>query len=152
DRTNGQIRWRQNAPADKIEKVFGPNTPATPTPATDGERVYIYFGSYGLLCYDPDGKELWKKPLPVAETQFGSATSPVVAGNLVLLTTLGKESALWALDRRTGETVWKNDHPKFRIGYSVPVYRPEMKGSEILLQGGRGVAAYDLKDGKERWW
>ena len=48
--------------------------------------------------------------------------------------------------------MWKNEHPKFRISYSVPVYRPESKGAEITLQGARGVAAYDLADGKERWW
>jgi outer membrane protein assembly factor BamB len=152
DRHDGRILWCNDAPADKIEKTFHPNTPATPTPATDGERVYVYFGSYGLLCYDLDGKEVWKKPLPVPETQFGTATSPVVAGDLVLLTTLGKGSALCAFNRRTGETVWKNEHPKFRIGYSVPVYQPEMKGAEIILQGGRGVAGYDITTGEVRWW
>jgi outer membrane protein assembly factor BamB len=152
DRQDGRILWRQTAPADKIEKVMAPNTPATPTPATDGERVYVYFGSFGLLSYSLDGKDLWKRPLPVQDTTFGTATSPVVAGDRVLLTTLGKDSALCAFDGRTGEVVWKNNHPKFRIGYSVPVYRPESKGSEILLQGARGVAAYDLANGKERWW
>jgi outer membrane protein assembly factor BamB len=151
-RTDGHILWRRVAPAAKVEKVFFPNTPATPTPATDGEQVYVYFGSYGLLCYDFDGKEVWKRPLPAFATQFGSATSPVVAGDLVLLAPLAKEAALHAFNRRSGETVWKNDRTKFRVGYSVPVYRPELKGSEIILQGGRGVAAYDIKDGKERWW
>jgi outer membrane protein assembly factor BamB len=152
NRQNGQVLWRQTAPAGKVEKVFKPNTPATPTPATDGERVYVYFGSYGLLCYDRDGKEVWKKPLPVTETIFGSGTSPIVAGDLVLLATLGKESAFYAFDRHTGETVWKNEHPKFRISYSVPVYCPQMNGTELVLAGSRGVAAYDIKDGKERWW
>jgi outer membrane protein assembly factor BamB len=152
DRGNGHVMWRQEAPALKIEKIFGPNTPATPTPATDGERVYVYFGSYGLLCYDLDGKEVWRKTLTVPETQFGTASSPVVAGEVVLLTTLGKDTALWAFNRHTGDVVWKNEHPKFRIGYSVPVYRPDMKGSEIILQGGRGVAGYALKDGSISWW
>jgi outer membrane protein assembly factor BamB len=152
DRQDGRLLWQQEAPAVKVEKVLSPNTPATPTPAADGQRVYVYFGSYGLLCYDMDGKEVWKRPLPVPDTQFGTATSPVVAGDFLLLTTLGKGSALWALNRRTGDVVWKNDHPKFRIGYSVPVYRPELKGSEIILQGGRGVAGYDIKNGKNSWW
>src|SRR5687767_10426605 len=63
DRANGEILWRRVAPAEKIERVYKVNSPASSTPATDGERVVAYFGSYGLLCYDFAGKELWKRPL-----------------------------------------------------------------------------------------
>src|SRR5262245_55086895 len=78
DRAKGGVLWRKAAPADALEKVHTTNSPAAATPATDGERVYVYFGSYGLLCYDLKGKELWKKPLPTPKTRFGSGTSPVV--------------------------------------------------------------------------
>ena len=46
----------------------------------DGERVYVFFGSYGLLCYDFDGKEQWRSQLPVPELMFASGSSPVCAG------------------------------------------------------------------------
>src|SRR5947209_8213152 len=68
DRRDGRILWRKAAPAEKVEKVHATGSPAVATPATDGERVYVYFGSCGLFCYDFDGKEIWTKPLPTAQT------------------------------------------------------------------------------------
>src|SRR5687767_7600848 len=62
DATTGAIFWRRAAPAEKIEKVNRSNSPAASTPATNGRRVYAYFGSFGLLAYDLDGRELWKVP------------------------------------------------------------------------------------------
>src|SRR5438105_2795164 len=78
DRGTGRILWRQPAPqVAKIETSLHPtNGPATPTPTADGEAVYVYFGSYGLLAYDFDGKEKWHKPLPSPEGDFGAGTSP----------------------------------------------------------------------------
>jgi outer membrane protein assembly factor BamB len=56
DRRSGKILWRRAAPTERIEKVHAVGSPATATPATDGERVVAYFGSCGLLCYDFAGK------------------------------------------------------------------------------------------------
>src|SRR5262245_43829161 len=52
DRSTGSVRWRRSAPAKTIERVYKTNSPASATPCTDGERVYVSFGSFGLLCYD----------------------------------------------------------------------------------------------------
>ena len=85
DRNSGRILWRHTAPTEKIENFFhNYGSPAVATPATDGRRIYVYFGSYGLLC-DFDGNEQWKKPLPLAETFQGNGTSPIVVGDLLLL-------------------------------------------------------------------
>ena len=62
-RRDGTRLWQQRAPAESLEKVHAFSNPAASTPATDGERVYAYFGSYGLLAYDFAGKEIWRKPL-----------------------------------------------------------------------------------------
>ena len=56
DRSNGKILWRRDVEAKTIEKVHAASTPANATPTTDGERVYAYFGSRGLLCYDFAGE------------------------------------------------------------------------------------------------
>ena len=64
DRREGKVRWRVAAPTEKIEPVHRIGSPASPTPATDGERVVVYFGSFGLISYDFAGRELWRKPLP----------------------------------------------------------------------------------------
>src|SRR6266849_3713494 len=107
DRTSGKVLWRRAAPAQKIEHVHELNTPASSTPASDGEHVYVYIGSYGLLCYGRDGDLKWQRPLDPIVTPFGSGTSPVVAGNLVLLNSGkgGTTLTLLALDRTKGTTV-----------------------------------------------
>ena len=154
DRRTGQILWRRATPAvAKIETSLHPtNGPATPTPATDGRSIYVYFGSYGLLAYDFDGQEQWKKPLPAPDNMFGSGSSPILAGDLLLLTCQGKSACLLAVKRQTGETAWKRERPRFGAGYATPLLRDRGSSTEIILVQPRGVVAYDLKDGTERWW
>jgi len=68
---DGQIRWRRTAPAEKLETFAAPGGPAAATPVTDGTHVYVYFGSFGLLCYDFSGTVVWSLPLPVPVTGWG---------------------------------------------------------------------------------
>lgn len=153
DRNTGKTLWRRPAPAEMIEKVHEISTPATGTPASDGERVYVYFASFGLLCYDFAGKEVWKKPLPVPATRFGAGTSPIVVGDLVLLSgEYSPKPFLLAVDRRTGETVWQRERLPTGDGYATPVVWRHDGADEIIVHSPLRVAAYDLKDGVERWW
>lgn len=154
DRQTGKILWRQPAPpVKKIETSLHPtNGPATPTAACDAERVYVYFGSYGLLAYDHNGREQWKKPLTMPGTTFGSGSSPVVAGDLLLVSCQGKDAALLAVRRQTGDTVWKRERPRFGVSYATPLVLKNGATTEVVLVQPRGVVAYDLKDGAERWW
>jgi outer membrane protein assembly factor BamB len=153
DRHTGAVKWRRTAPAEKIERVHTKvSSPAAATPATDGRRVYVAFGSYGLLCYDPDGKELWRRPLPVPRTRFGSATSPVVVGDLVLLNGQGKEPHLLAVKAATGETAWTTAGTPFPSEYPVPLLWRSGDVTEVIVPGSNGLLAFDLKDGSKRWW
>ena len=86
DRATGRIKWRRAAPATRLEPFHPTGSPAAATPACDGRRVYSFFGSYGLLCYDLDGKPLWSKPLGPFQDEFRSASSPVLVDDLLLLT------------------------------------------------------------------
>src|SRR5687767_8709625 len=108
-RRDGTLLWRQRAPSDTLEKVHSFSNPAASTPATDGQRVYTYFGSYGLLAHDFSGKEVWRKPLPAPPTQYGAATSPIVFDGRVILQLDGNDgrSELLAFDARTGDPVWR---------------------------------------------
>src|SRR6516162_6823471 len=123
DRRNGQMLWRRAAPATQIEKVHTFNSPAVSTPAADGGRVYVYFGSFGLLCYDFDGNEQWKKPLATVQTAFGTGTSPVVAGELLLLNCeFHPDPCVMAIQARTGKTRWKQVRALASLGGPVDGY------------------------------
>jgi outer membrane protein assembly factor BamB len=152
DQKSGAILWRQTAPAEKIESVYKVNSPAAATPATDGKHLLVSFGSYGLLCYDLDGKELWRLPLPRPPTGFGSASSPVLAGDLVLLNGQGKDLHLLAVNITTGKIAWKSEGSPFPSHYPVPVLWKQGPITEVVVLGRGGLLAFDVKDGSKRWW
>lgn len=79
DVRDGRELWRQIAPAEKIEPCHEFSSPAASTPCTDGERVYVCFGSFGLLAYDFSGKEAWRRPFERLPSQYGTA----IAGNRI---------------------------------------------------------------------
>jgi outer membrane protein assembly factor BamB len=152
DRRSGKILWRRAVPAGPIEKVHAVSNPATATPATDGERVFVYFGSCGLLCFDFAGEQKWNVPLPVAQTRFGSGTSPIVAGELVVLNReTGSEAYLLAVDRRTGKTVWKQQHVPTPQGAGECYATPVVWQQQVVVHRAGEVAGFDLRDGKRRW-
>ncbi|HYO80400.1 MAG TPA: PQQ-binding-like beta-propeller repeat protein [Bryobacteraceae bacterium] len=157
DRRTGKVMWQRSVTADTIEKVHDISSPAGATPVTDGHRVYVYFGSYGLLAYDLNGKQLWERRLPMPENPYGAVASPIVAGDLLVLNHQGKDAYLLALNRRDGSTVWKTDRSLFQYGWSTPVHWRHDGVDEILVLGGdfkpnQRLMAYNLEDGSERWW
>lgn len=155
DRGTGKVLWRRDAPAETIEKVHTISNPAAPTPTTDGQTVFVYFGSFGLLAYDFDGGVRWQKPLPVPKTRFdhGTGTSPILAGDsLILDVHLDKESYLLAVRRSDGEAVWQIPKPRYNDGWSTPLVWSEADAELVgVLNAGR-FTAYDLFTGRERWW
>jgi outer membrane protein assembly factor BamB len=111
------------APAEKIEGAHRIGSPATPTCCTDGERLIAYFGSFGVLAYDWNGKELWKKPLPAPVVEFGTSASPIIAdGKVIIVVDQDVGSYMIALDVKTGAEVWRVDRSEFRRGFSTPFH------------------------------
>ena len=157
DRRTGKILWRRTVAPEQIEDVHELSSPAGATPATDGERVYVYFGSYGLLSYDLNGNLQWERRLPLPENPYGAVSSPIVAGELVVLNHQGKDAYLLGVNRRDGRTVWKTDRSMFQYGWSTPVHWRHDGVDEIVVLGGdfkpnQRLLAYNLADGAERWW
>jgi outer membrane protein assembly factor BamB len=152
DCANGKELWRAVAPTEKIEPTHRIGSPASPTPCSDGERVYVYFGSYGLLAYDLSGKELWKKPLPAPIVEFGTGASPILAGgNVVIVSDQDVGSYLLAVDARTGTEVWRKDRGEFLRSFSSPFLWTHDHTEELIVAGSLWVRSYDVKDGRERW-
>ncbi len=154
DRDSGKLLWRQLAPAKRIES-FHPATgnPAASTPACDGQRLVVFFGSCGLLCYDLEGKLLWEHPLGPFQDEFGSGSSPVLVGNKVIVSRdQDINSFLMALDAATGKQIWKTARPDAVRSYSTPVVWRAGGQAQLLLAGALELAGYDLETGAKLWW
>jgi outer membrane protein assembly factor BamB len=153
DRRNGRLLWRRELEPVKLERGAPLGSPATATPATDGQHLAVYFGSFGLACYSFEGAELWRKPLPPPITQHGPGTSPVLAGHrLILQCDQDMDSYLLAVDVRTGQTLWRTDRPGFRRGFSTPLPWPATAPELVVAAGTLRLIAYDLRQGTVRWW
>lgn len=152
ERATGKVLWSRPAPADKLEATHRIGSPAAPTACTDGERVVVYFGSYGLLAYDFAGKELWRHPLPGPVVEFGSSSSPILVGDLVIqLCDSDMDSFLIAVDKRTGQQAWKTARPEHRRGFATPFVWRHDGIEELIVNGSLKLSAYDPKTGALRW-
>jgi len=153
DRATGKVLWRQVAPAKDLEKVHESGSPAACTPACDGERVYSFFGSYGLLCYDLKGDLKWSRRLGPFQDEFGANSSPVLAdGKVILNQDHDIGSFLLALDAKTGEVAWRMEREGFTRSYATPVVWEADGRKEIVVAGALRLVAYDPANGSERWW
>ncbi len=151
-RDTGKLLWEKTAPADRLEEVHQIGSAATSTPASDGDRVCVFFGSYGLLCYDREGKVLWEKPLGPFKNNYGQASSPILLRDrLILNCDQDIDSFLLAVDKLTGRTAWQTARPGFPRGFSTPVLWASGGVEQILVAGTLRLVAYDPADGKEMW-
>jgi outer membrane protein assembly factor BamB len=154
DADTGSELWRRVAPAEKIENCHQFSSPAASTPCTDGKRVYAYFGSFGLIAYDFEGTEIWRRPFERLPSKYGTATSPILAGGQLILQHDGgsTNATLVALAPNTGNTVWESPRPLAGSSYSTPMVWRHDGVEELMVQGKGRVAAYGLKGGPPKWW
>jgi outer membrane protein assembly factor BamB len=154
DRGTGKMLWEREAPRDRREKLDSRNHPASPSAATDGERVFFFFADYGLLAYDVNGKELWHRPLGPFNNVYGMGASPIVVDDVVVLNcdqSIG--SFIAAFDRKTGREKWRTPRIEARSGHSTPVVYTAPGGRpQIVVPGSFLLSAYDPRDGKRLWW
>ena len=113
DRMTGKLLWQSGVTYADPEPTSENNPYCSGSPATDGERVYVCFGSAGVYAYGFDGKEAWHRDLGKLNNGFGNAVSPILAGDLCILN-FGPDAKarLIALNKQTGETVWEVEPPK----------------------------------------
>ncbi len=129
---------------------------ATPTPASDGKRVFAFYSSNDVACLDLDGNLLWYRGLthdyPNASNSLGMSSSPIVVDDtLIVQVENDAESFAVGLDVETGKSRWKKERPK-RANWTSPTFITDKTGKSLaLLQSSRGVEAIDPKTGKRVW-
>lgn len=161
DKKSGKIQWQQVAHegAPKVQR-HTKSTHANSTVTTDGTRVVACFGSEGLYCYDISGKKLWEKDLGVLDSgyyvvpsaQWGFASSPVlVDGRVLLQVDVQKGSFLALFDAKTGENIWKTPRTDVPT-WSTPTVVRSTGRTQVVVNGFKEIAGYDLATGKRLWW
>ncbi|MBI2804288.1 MAG: PQQ-binding-like beta-propeller repeat protein [Planctomycetes bacterium] len=153
DRLKGAILWQHEAWAGKPEPSHPMNGWASATCATDGARVYAFFGKGGLHCYTADGKKLWSRDLGSFAGSWGTTASPLLVGNLLVQNCDStKDCFLLAVDKVTGKDVWRTPRKNTpRGGWSSPVLIDTGARKEIVLNGESEVIGYEPETGKILW-
>ncbi len=154
DRKKGDLLWQKDVEPKLPENTFGgmikEHGYATSTPATDGERVYAFFGKTGVLAFDFDGKQLWHADVGANLNFFGMAASPVLCDDLLIVNASIESGALVGLDRKTGKEVWRTGNIGSSWASPVLVKTEEGKQEVVLSLPGK-VAGFDPLTGKELW-
>src|SRR5690606_5476919 len=153
--TRGEILWERIVLQAPLERMHRLNSHASSTPATDGQLVYVTFldrDQMMVAAYDFDGNRRWEvRPGPFA-SRHGYCSSVTLFENLVILN--GEHdgaSFLVALNRDTGETVWKTARENRTRSYCTPLIRQIGGRSQMVLSGNKCVASYDPRDGSRHW-
>src|SRR3984957_1589801 len=155
NRKDGTLAWSKGLKPDKLEMFHSTeSSPAVPTPATDGQRLVSYFGSFGLICYDLKGAELWRHPLPlgISAGGYGTSSSPLIAGNLVvILRDQNQGSSMLAVDLSTGKTAWETPRPDAHGSFGTPILWRNKDVDEVITPGSLRLKGYALATGQEDW-
>lgn len=152
DRNTGKLLWEKIARKETPHQSVQPsNSYSSASPVTDGECLYVSFGSQGLYCYDFTGQLLWEKDLGKVNVTFGEASSPVLAGNILLvLQDNNADSYLYALDKKTGREIWKTERDE-GSGWTTPYVLEHGGTTQVIVSGARAVRSYNLQTGEQLW-
>jgi len=163
DRRDGKLLWQRTIAYPQREPTHETNPYCSASPATDGQRVVVSFGSAGLACYDFEGKQLWHRELGECRHIWGNAASPVLFDNLVFLNFgPGERTFLLAVDRETGKDVWKAEEPDGKFGdkgaaewigsWSTPVVANLNGREELIMSWPGAVKSYHPRTGELLWF
>lgn len=151
---DGTVVWKRTVAQRKpTYAVNSSNTYASETPATDGDRVYAYFGETGVFCFDYLGTQLWHKDLGVYPTfsSHGTGASPVLdGGRLFIQCDNDQKSFLVALEATTGKELWRVARAE-PTGWSTPLVWKNKVRTEVVCLGSKQLLSYDPDNGKLLW-
>ncbi len=154
DRQTGTPRWSKVAAEAVPHEGHHPShSYAAGSPATDGNRLYVSFGSFGVFAYDLAGTLLWKRDLGRIQSRlgWGEAVTPVVHGDsLVLNWDQELDARLIVLDAATGSTRWEVKRDE-KTTWNTPLVVEHAGRTQVIVNGTTRVRSYDLRDGKPVW-
>ena len=154
DRNTGKELWRRTAREHvPHEGTHHDADFASASPTTDGQRLYCWFGSAGMYCYDLHGKKQWERDLGKVRVgaSLGEGCSPVVhQGKLVIVRDHARQSSIEVLDARTGKTLWKKDRDE-RNAWATPRIVEHRGKTQVITAASKMIRSYDLDSGDIIW-
>jgi len=180
DRQTGAEQWRRTVRYTADESTHRTNPYCSATPVTDGQRVIAWFGSAGLVCWDLEGTEVWRRDLGPQEHMWGYGASPILHDDVCIVNFgPGNREFLIAVDKQTGETRWKvdplddeaerklsgpendgnaneftSDKPRgerLRGSWNTPIVVRVDGRAELVVALPRRVSAFDPSTGERLW-
>ena len=144
--------------------VHSKNSHASPTPLSEGDRVYVHYGAHGTACLKTDGTVVWKTQDLKHDHRHGPGGSPVIFEDLLILNCDGSDiQFVVALDKNTGEIRWKKKREHIGedrltgkssvpMSYTTPLLT-EINGTiQLLSSGADSIVSYNPRNGEEYWW
>lgn len=159
DRDSGREEWHARlwgtAPTLYHETK---SSMASPSPITDGNHVYAFFGSGDVFCLDLSGRLVWHRSLAAEygafENRFAASSSPLLFEDMLILQCdhYGASYVL-AIDKQTGANRWKTDRPEVWLSWSSPICVPAdaSHACELILCGSEKIDAFDPRTGGKLW-
>lgn len=159
DREDGKIAWTAPvSPTGKEEEyrgMFAEHGYTSHTPCSDGQRVYAFFGKSGLVAFDLEGNRLWDVSLGTESDPrgWGSASSPILYKNMVIVPATAESESIVALDKESGDVLWKQEARGFSGTWGTPVLSQNAAGEDEIVMG----VPYEIwglnpENGKLKWY
>ncbi|QEG35051.1 PQQ-binding-like beta-propeller repeat protein [Bythopirellula goksoeyrii] len=159
NRENGKVLWDKSIdpylPEDEYGGMFAEHGYASHTPVSDGEKVYAFFGKTGVVAFDMDGNKLWQTSVGMESgiQNWGTASSPLLYKNLVIVPAAAENHALVALDKETGSEVWKQEAEGFAGTWGSPILVDGPDGDkQVVLAVPGEIWAFNSDSGKLKWY
>ena len=166
---DGRILWKKKVCSGNKDARSGEGNSASPSPATDGEHVWVFFGTGILACYSTAGDEIWKFDVAdrfgAIDIQFGMTSTPVLDGDAIYLQLIHgamklddqtRTGKVVRLDKKTGRTVWAVDRItdaqfECKHSYASPFMYRDNAREFLVVHGADCITGHALADGKELW-
>jgi hypothetical protein len=150
-RADGKMLWKKDVPAAQPEQAkVRDHGYASSTPLAEADGVYVFFGKSGVFAFSHEGQQLWQGDVGAKTHGWGSAASPVVFNDLVIINAAVESESLVALNKQTGKEVWRAGGMK--ESWNTPILVPVPGGKPELVVAIFGkVLGFDPATGEQLW-
>ena len=159
DRTSGKVLWEKSVPPYLPEDEFrGMGVPehgySSSTPVSDGKHLFVFFGKSGVIAYDLDGKEIWRKSVGTNSgiRKWGSASSPILFDGILIVNASDEDQAIYGIEAMTGKELWKTKTEDMANVWNTPVIISPENNPQLVISVPDEVWALNPRNGKLKWY